>query len=156
SKSKFETTVRPILETHCSACHASKIKPLHSSPSVDVAYDEIMSFHLVDFATPKNSRLYTRLAVDKHQCWAGDCVASSQAMLDAIPAWASTGPPAPQGTPRHDGPAVAIASNVRRGAPGDMKLNDGATELSFTMATPGQGPVVFSVRVETFDKYSYR
>jgi hypothetical protein len=155
SKQKFTTTVRPILQAHCASCHASTIKPLHSSPDVDVAYEEIMTFHLVDFTNVKNSRLYTRLAVDNHQCWGGDCVASAGAMLDALTAWAAVGAPAPDGPPRHDGPAAAIAADITQGAP-NKAVDDAATELSFTMATPGQGPVVFTIKIEKFDPYSYR
>jgi hypothetical protein len=160
SKAKFETTVRPLLRANCIGCHESKVRPFHSSASVDVAFDEIMAFHLVDFANPKGSRLYTRLGVDKHYCWGGDCVASSNAMLEAITAWAASGG-APQSstaaTPtRSEGPTTAIPENLTKGSPADMTLNASATELKFAMTTATGGPVTFGVNVEKFDAYSYR
>jgi len=157
SKAKFDTTVRPILRTHCAACHESRIRPYHASASLDVAYQEVMTFRLVDFANVKSSRLYLRLAVDNHNCWGGDCAASSQTMLNALTDWASSSSNQganPDG--RSEGPPAVVPSGVTTGSPSDVKLNPNATDLQFAMASTKDGPVVFSVKVEQFDKYSYR
>jgi hypothetical protein len=162
AKATFDTTVRPLLRQYCAGCHADKVRPYHSSANIDVAYDEVMSFHLVDFTDAKKSRFYTRLAVDNHQCWGGDCAKSAQTMLDALTAWISAGASSasPAGPPRVSAPPVSVPKDVTASSPGtvfDASANsESATELKFTMASPPQGAVVFAINIETLDKYSYR
>jgi hypothetical protein len=124
---------------------------------LDIAYDEVIGFKLVDFTNVKNSRLYLRLASDHHNCWGGDCEASSKTMLAALTEWTSGyANKGADGGARNEAPSAVVPSGITQGSPSDMKLNPSATDLAFTMATTKDGPVVFSFKVEQFDKYSYR
>lgn len=83
----FSTTVYPLVEEYCSACHVEGIQnPVIGSPDVDVAYAAAQS--RIDLQTPANSRLVVRLREESHNCWDGDCAAAATEMEDAITAMA--------------------------------------------------------------------
>ena len=48
------------------------------------SYAAVIGVPLIDAENPKKSRLYTRLAVDGHNCFDGSCDVAAQEMLDAI------------------------------------------------------------------------
>ncbi|MDQ2076627.1 LamG domain-containing protein [Marinimicrobium sp. ABcell2] len=90
----FATTVYPLLETHCSSCHAptaqTRQQPYVGSASVSQAYDASRSRMRLD--DPSASRLVRRLADDGHNCWGDDCAASAAAMTAAIQNFADSIP----------------------------------------------------------------
>ena len=88
----FATTVYPLLEAHCSSCHAptapTRQQPYVGSASVPQAYDASRSRMRLD--APNASRLVQRLADDGHNCWGNNCDASANAMSAAIAAFADS------------------------------------------------------------------
>lgn len=154
SKANFDTTVRPLLLQHCAACHGGSVHPLHAASDLNLAYGEIVSYSLVDFGNVTNSRFYSRLAVDQHNCWNGDCVASAEAMLTALRAWkaANEATPVPDDPTRVLGATTVIPGTITS-APTDLSLSSSATEVKFTMPSSS---VIFSLRVEKLDASTYR
>lgn len=88
----FATTVYPLLEEHCSSCHAptapTRQQPYVGSASLVQAYEASRSRMRLD--APAASRLVQRLADDGHNCWANNCEASASAMSAAIAAFADS------------------------------------------------------------------
>lgn len=86
SSGDFATTVYPLLTNFCSDCHkpgvATPITPYFAHDDVDTAYLAAQS--VINLNTPGNSRLVTRLAQDRHNCWSDSCDADASAMTNAI------------------------------------------------------------------------
>jgi hypothetical protein len=83
----------PYLERYCSDCHSSQApagtqrQPYHGDPNVDVAYDAAKP--KINLDTPANSQLVTKLRVENHNCWSGNCASDAQDLEDAITAFAN-------------------------------------------------------------------
>jgi len=57
------------------------------TPDVDmnIAHDDALT--RVNFRDPKDSNLVVRMAIDRHNCFAGDCAIAGEKMLAAVTAW---------------------------------------------------------------------
>jgi hypothetical protein len=88
----FSTTVYPVLEQHCSECHASDTAlkqqpffaegPPSDADSIELAYEAAKSKMNLD--DPAISRFVLRLRNEFHNCWTQSCVNDSNAMQAAI------------------------------------------------------------------------
>jgi Concanavalin A-like lectin/glucanases superfamily len=89
----FETTVYPLLTQYCSKCHAPNAATPQSPyfASADPAQAYQFAIPKIDLNTPSNSRFYTRLLVDQHNCWSV-CADNAATMLAAIKAFANLEP----------------------------------------------------------------
>ena len=83
----------PYLEPFCSSCHSSQApansqrQPYHADPNIDVAYDAAKT--KINLDTPANSQIVTKLRLENHNCWSGNCAADAQDLEDAITAFAN-------------------------------------------------------------------
>ncbi len=83
----------PYLEPFCSGCHSSQApansqrQPYHGDPNIDVAYDAAKP--KINLDTPANSQLVTKLRLENHNCWSGNCASDAQDLEDAITAFAN-------------------------------------------------------------------
>lgn len=82
--------VYTLVHNHCSGCHvpnptlnATPVAPEFATDSESDSYSLASSIPLINLADPKQSRLYTRLAIDGHNCWT-DCPTAAAQMLNAI------------------------------------------------------------------------
>ncbi|HET7609005.1 MAG TPA: LamG domain-containing protein [Gammaproteobacteria bacterium] len=88
----FSTTVYPILEQHCSECHASNTAlkqqpffaegPPSDSDAVELAYEAAKPKMNLD--DPAISRLVVRLRNESHNCWTSSCTNDANVMETAI------------------------------------------------------------------------
>ena len=94
SSALFGTTVYPLLRQYCSRCHAPDAQtpqaPYFAQSDVDAAYAAALP--KINLDQPLLSRFYVRLKFEFHNCWAGNCDASADAMLQAIQAFANQVP----------------------------------------------------------------
>jgi len=95
SQAAFEKTLYPILRKNCSGCHSTANKsgsgaqaPLHAD--VDVALAHEYALTRTNFRDIPNSKFVTRMAIDRHNCFAATCKASGVEMENAIKAWLSS------------------------------------------------------------------
>lgn len=79
-----------LVSTHCNGCHvpnptlnATPVAPEFATDSEADSYSLASTIPLINLADPKQSRFYTRLAVDGHNCWT-DCATAAAQMLNAI------------------------------------------------------------------------
>lgn len=86
--SRFQSTLYPVTRQYCVSCHGDGQRPRHADPNLDVALEAITDFSLVDFATPANSRIVTKLNTN-HNCGT-NCATIRGAMTTAIQNWASS------------------------------------------------------------------
>ena len=88
SQAAFAQYVHPLLTQYCAGCHVNQAQsPFVGDHSVDLSYEQVVTFQLADLNTPANSRLVTRLAIDLHQCWT-TCGNAADEMREAIQNWA--------------------------------------------------------------------
>ncbi|MDX1496153.1 MAG: LamG domain-containing protein [Salinisphaeraceae bacterium] len=86
---EFASTVYPLLNTYCSACHVEgQQTPYLGSDDLEVSYEAART--RMDVNTPSASRLVQRLRNEFHNCWGDSCSAAAQEMEDAITALADT------------------------------------------------------------------
>jgi hypothetical protein len=88
----FSTTVYPLLEQHCSDCHASSTAvkqqpffaegPPSDADAVELAYEAAKSKMNLD--DPSISRFVLRLRNESHNCWTTSCANDANAMQTAI------------------------------------------------------------------------
>jgi hypothetical protein len=88
----FSTTVYPLLEQHCSQCHASDSAlkqqpffaegPPNDAAAVAVAYEAAKS--KIDLDDPASSRFVLRLRNEFHNCWTQSCANDADAMQARI------------------------------------------------------------------------
>jgi hypothetical protein len=83
----FEQTVYRLTTQHCILCHAALQQPLHASPSIEMAHDQLRDNLLVNFSNVNNSRMVLKLRQELHNCWGGSCENSAQQMAQAISEW---------------------------------------------------------------------
>lgn len=88
----FKETLYPLLRTNCSGCHNTENTsgsgaqaPLHSDVDPVLAHEHALT--KVNFRDIHDSKLSTRLWIDRHNCFASSCSAAAQQMDDAIEAW---------------------------------------------------------------------
>ncbi|MEJ2389795.1 MAG: hypothetical protein P8019_00155 [Gammaproteobacteria bacterium] len=79
-----------LVSNHCNGCHvpnptqsATPVAPEFATSSEADSYSLASTIPLINIADPKQSRFYTRLAVDGHNCWT-DCATAASQMLNAI------------------------------------------------------------------------
>ncbi|MBI1422634.1 MAG: hypothetical protein GC149_04135 [Gammaproteobacteria bacterium] len=95
------TSIYSLVSTHCFGCHSEQhpqndqaISPLfavsvsatvhdNSNGDIDKSYQTAAAVPLINLSNPQLSRLYTRLAVDGHNCWT-KCADDANDMLAAI------------------------------------------------------------------------
>jgi hypothetical protein len=96
----FEQTLYPHLvdaNNFCVSCHGQTQIPTFAVSDVTAAYNQLVAQQKVDLTTPNQSRVYLRVAMDRHNC-GGDAVCDRIAadFLAAIESWSSqTMPPIP-------------------------------------------------------------
>jgi len=88
----FAATVYPVLQQHCSGCHASDTAlkqqpffaegPPSNSASVELAYEAAKP--KMDLDDPAISRLVLRLRNESHNCWTTSCANDANVMQAAI------------------------------------------------------------------------
>jgi mono/diheme cytochrome c family protein len=88
----FAATVYPVLEQHCSGCHASDTAlkqqpffaegPPSDSDAVELAYEAAKP--KMDLDDPSLSRLVLRLRNESHNCWTSSCANDANVMQAAI------------------------------------------------------------------------
>ena len=88
----FSTTVYPVLERHCSECHASDTAlkqqpffaegPPSDADAIELAYEAAKSKMNLD--DPSISRFVLRLRNEFHNCWTQSCANDANAMQAAI------------------------------------------------------------------------
>ncbi len=83
----FAQSLYPILQNNCQTCHAKTITPFFAADDISIAHDALMASKKVNLENVATSRLLTRLSVDKHNCWSGDCEADAKVISEAITAW---------------------------------------------------------------------
>jgi hypothetical protein len=59
----YETTFFPLVSSNesCASCHGVSITPLHALPDPSAAHDITISFGLIDFFNPGNSRIVQKI-----------------------------------------------------------------------------------------------
>ncbi|HEX4135286.1 MAG TPA: hypothetical protein VHY84_11800 [Bryobacteraceae bacterium] len=106
SLAAFKDTLYPVLRANCSGCHSTENKlgsgaqaPLHADKDVNLAHEYALT--RVNFRDPKNSKFVTRMAIDRHNCFAENCGVAAKEMLVAVTAWrdriSDMIPPVPRG-----------------------------------------------------------
>lgn len=88
----FKQTLYPVLRSNCSGCHSTENPtgsggqaPLHSDVDPELAHEFALT--KVNFRDVHDSKLSTRLWIDRHNCFASSCKAAAQEMDSAIEAW---------------------------------------------------------------------
>jgi len=88
----FQETLYPVLRANCSGCHSTENTtgsgaqaPLHADVDVNLAHEYALT--RVNFRDPKNSAFVTRMAIDRHNCFAENCGVAAEKMLAAVTAW---------------------------------------------------------------------
>jgi hypothetical protein len=94
----FSTTVYPVLEQHCSECHASDTAlkqqpffaegPPSNSDAVELAYEAAKSKMNLD--DPAISRFVVRLRNESHNCWTASCTNDANVMQAAIQSFSNS------------------------------------------------------------------
>jgi cytochrome c553 len=104
SLASFQTTVYPLLRTHCARCHSTENTaasgaqaPIHADVDVSLAHEYALT--RVNFESPADSKLVVRMGIDRHNCIGGDCRAANATMLSAVTAWANAVAPTVAKTP---------------------------------------------------------
>lgn len=92
SREAFESTVYPLLQANCGACHSTintlssgAQAPLHSDTDPALAHEYALT--RVNFHHPEESKLVVRMAIDRHNCFGSSCADAGQQMLAAVEAW---------------------------------------------------------------------
>ena len=92
SLAAFKETLYPVLRANCSGCHSTENKlgsgaqaPLHADVDVNLAHEYALT--RVNFRDPENSKFVTRMAIDRHNCFAENCGVAAKQMLVAVTAW---------------------------------------------------------------------
>ena len=88
----FSSTVYPLLEEHCSNCHASTTAvkqqpffaegPLGDLEAIELAYEAAKS--KINLDDPAISRFVVRLRNESHNCWTASCTNDANMMQAAI------------------------------------------------------------------------
>lgn len=88
----FKETVYPIVLANCSACHSTinasgsgAQAPLHADKDPELAHEYALT--RVNFREPEESKLVTRLSIDRHNCFGNSCQDAANQMVDAIETW---------------------------------------------------------------------
>jgi len=86
--STFESTIFPLLKTHCGACHGSagNIVPQFANNNKNLALAELDAFSLVNFSSPDTSKIVKKLSDQLHNCW-NNCGENSLTLGLAIKDW---------------------------------------------------------------------
>ena len=82
----FERSLYPLLKEHCGTCHSSALAPLLGQSDIEKARLAVIESGKVNYKEVMSSRLYLRLAIDKHECW-GDCSANAEELKAALEQW---------------------------------------------------------------------
>lgn len=90
----FKTTLYPVLRANCSGCHNTQNTsgsgaqaPLHSDIDPALAHEHALT--KVNFRDVRDSKLSTRLWIDRHNCFGTSCKTAAATMDAAIEAWKS-------------------------------------------------------------------
>jgi hypothetical protein len=138
SLAAFKDALYPLRRAHCSGCHSTQNKsgsggqaPLHADPDVKLAHEYALA--RVNFRDPKNSYFVVRMAIDRHNCFAGNCGVAAGQMLAAVTAWRESGF-------RHDSPG---SPRRRRGHEDHGRTGFGVDRRlkTFTATAPVSFPI---------------
>jgi len=94
-QSAFQSTLYPVLRNYCKSCHASQGPagtPDFAHEDLATAYSVIASNSLVNFNTPSNSRLVTKV-LGLHKCTQPTCGQWANEIIAQIVGWNNTAPP---------------------------------------------------------------
>lgn len=94
SLAAFQETLYPLLRTNCAGCHNTENTlgwgaqaPLHSDVDPALAHEHALT--KVNFRDIRDSKLSTRLWIDRHNCFSSSCDKAAEEMDTAITAWKS-------------------------------------------------------------------
>ncbi len=106
----FEQTLYPLLRTNCSGCHSGSgaQAPVHADINVNLAHEYALT--RVNFREPAESKFVTRMAIDRHHCFAENCGVAAKQMLAAVTEWRDQ--------------VADMISTVPRGIPVSEKVTD--------------------------------
>ncbi|MCB9091640.1 MAG: hypothetical protein H6621_08600 [Halobacteriovoraceae bacterium] len=82
----YATSVYQVVEKHCSSCHGASQPPLFGVSNIDDAHETALKRKLINVDKIEESRFYTRLSVDSHNCWS-TCEDDAEVMLEALKKW---------------------------------------------------------------------
>lgn len=119
SLAAFKETLYPLLRTNCAGCHNTENTsgsggqaPLHSDVNPALAHEHALT--QVNFRDIHDSKLSTRLWIDRHNCFSSSCAGAAQDMDAAISAWKSSIEP--------------MLSEIPRSIAADVKVTDQQVE----------------------------
>jgi hypothetical protein len=87
----FSSVVHPLLVARCKSCHETGVTPFFAQADATTAKKTVEDASKVYLDSPALSRLYLRLAQDRHQCWS-DCAQNAEEMLGALTSWSEARP----------------------------------------------------------------
>lgn len=84
----FELTLYPSLRNACVACHANPPAgvPAFAADDVALAFEDIVAYRLVNLLDPMQSRIVSRMWVDRHNCGI-ECDFWAEEFMEAIYEW---------------------------------------------------------------------
>ena len=141
SSAQFAATVYPLLTKYCSRCHSPAAvtpqSPYFAQANVDAAYAAAQP--KINLDQPELSRFYVRLHQEFHNCWGGDCNASSAAMLAAIQAFANGIPITPidpslvlsKALGLYDGTVASGGNRVETGLVAKFEFKTGTGSIAY-------------------------
>ncbi len=90
----FQETLYPVLRANCKGCHSTENTagsgaqaPVHADADVKLAHEYALT--RVNFREPEESKFVSRMAIDRHNCFAANCGIAAEQMLAAVVAWRS-------------------------------------------------------------------
>lgn len=86
SVAAFSQTLHPISRGHCLGCHATSQKPFHAAVDPQTAFDQVMSYSIVDLGNPTSSKIYLKVK-GGHNCWSGNCNNDANEIASQITNW---------------------------------------------------------------------
>jgi mono/diheme cytochrome c family protein len=115
SLAAFKETLYPLLRQNCSGCHNTQNKlgsgaqaPVHSDVDPNLAHEYALT--RVNFRELRESKFVVRMEVDRHNCFAENCAAAANKMMEAVTAWRDK--------------IADMIPEVPRGIPAETKVNE--------------------------------
>lgn len=84
----FKETLHPLLLQYCGSCHGKDRAPLFAVEDASESYSALVDNAKIDLNNLKRSRIYLRVASDKHNCWT-TCKKDGAELLKALETFAA-------------------------------------------------------------------
>ena len=81
----FGEDAHRLLRENCRGCHDSQVAPYFATEDTVTSFNVIMAAKKIDLQDPEKSRVVSRLAEDKHNCWS-ECSENAKELVAAIEA----------------------------------------------------------------------